>query len=131
MTRSISEAERQEVSAFLIDIDQRLMPVSVKSLSILLRDLYQYYNSGRDVPGDLDSFWNAYFEDLAEFSEPHLAAAILKHRREKNWFPKTAELRSIAEAMQATAVEYRHRARVLLGVEAPRKWEIMDVEAAA
>jgi hypothetical protein len=65
-----------------------------------------------------------YAKDLDGISMPHLVDVIDSHRREKTWFPKVAELLERWNKLKWGDNERLRRARVLLGLEPAKPWEI-------
>lgn len=55
-----------------------------------------------------------YANDLAGISEPHLLEILAAHRRERNWFPKVAELVERLGVIQRGENLRFQRARTLL-----------------
>lgn len=64
-----------------------------------------------------------YASDLEGISEIHLREIATAYRRESNWFPKPAELIARWNSLRYIEAEKWRRARVLLGLEAPKAWE--------
>lgn len=64
-----------------------------------------------------------YAEDLEGISEAHLREIVKDHRQASNWFPKPAELVTRWNVLRYRESEQWRRARVLLGLEAPKPWE--------
>jgi hypothetical protein len=62
-------------------------------------------------------------EDLAPYSEAHVAEVCREWRKTKTYFPKIAEFVSLLDAKLTLETQLRHRARVLLQLDEPRPWE--------
>jgi hypothetical protein len=112
---------------FLADIerrfDARLYPASRVSLIAALARLANHFRSDR--PADA---WQMLFEDYAEdlqgISDQHLREIVTAHRNEKPWFPKSSELLERWNALRYRETEQCRRARVLLGLEEAKPWEV-------
>ena len=72
--------------------------------------------------------WQMLFEDYAAdldgVSEVHLREIIDAHRKESPWFPKVSELVSRWNGIKHAEAERWRRARILLGLESPKAWEL-------
>lgn len=58
----------------------------------LLARLANHHRKARSAE-EWQMLFEDYCDDLAEFSDAHVAEAIGEHRRQSNWFPTIAELR--------------------------------------
>lgn len=106
----------------LADIERRLAPAPPQMIVAMLTALAEYYGVKKDQVA-MEITLGMMVKDLAEFSVAHLDAAITEHRRERDFFPRSSEIRPLLFKRKAMALVFRHRARVLLGMEEPGVWE--------
>ena len=122
-TRALGEAERSEIEQWLACFEAALRPAEITKIMHQLMELAQVYGL-KGEEADVQVRLRTMASDLQEFSDQHIAAAIRHHRRESDFFPTIAQMRTLCVNKQATAAVYRHRARVLLGLNAPAHYEI-------
>lgn len=80
-----------------------------------------------DRPSDAwQMLFEDYSDDLMGVSEGHLQTILTKQRQDSPWFPKSADLVAAWDAIRLRESEQLRRARVLLGLEAPKPWERMS-----
>lgn len=106
----------------LAAFETRQRPAERAAIVARLARLANHFRSER--PADA---WQMLFEDYAAdldgISDAHLAEIITAHRRERSWFPKSAELTERWQAIRYREAEQLRRTRVLLGEEQPKPWE--------
>lgn len=110
--------ERPAMQTAYQAIEARLVPAEPQRIIALLMRLANHFRKDRTA-AEWTALAHDYVEDLCEFSEPHIAEAVRRHRRERSWFPKVAELRETLVQLAAHDRLMHHRARVLLGQEKP------------
>lgn len=122
VARALVPGEAVAIEQALIVIEDRLVPISQPRLFEQLARLAIHFQQKRSDT-ELESLFTDFAEDLAEYSEPHVLEALRDWRRSKNFFPKVAELVETLDGKKHYEERLRHRARVLLGLEAPKFWE--------
>ena len=122
-TRELTEAERPEIEHWLTRFEAALRPSGTTAITRLLMELALVYGL-KGEEEDVQVRLRTMASDLQEFSEHHVAQSIRHHRRECDYFPTIAEMRKLCVHRQATANVYRHRARVLLGLDRAASYEI-------
>ena len=88
---ALKEAER-------VLLCQEGFAVKPRVIALLAR-LANHFKNDRSAE-EWRMLFDDYFEDLKEFSDGDIEEAITKHRRDKKWFPKIAELREHCHASQ-------------------------------
>lgn len=115
---------RQAMTLCLREIEERLTPARRGMIVALLTRLAVHY-PGQATDGDsFPIVLGEMADDMAEYSELHIAAACAEWRRTEKWWPKTSELREKLLFLHCTDLAMRHRAEVLLGHKPPRPFEI-------
>lgn len=122
VTREINSSDLPYLRMAAESFEARQAPASREIIVALLARLANHFRSER--PGDA---WQMLFEDYAAdldgISDAHLREVIASHRKERNWFPKIAELTERWNALRHREAEQFRRARVLMGLEQPKSWE--------
>jgi len=121
-SRALVAADRPAVENALAVFEQRLVPSEgARILWHVGRLANQWKNTRSEAENDL--FFDDWAEDLAPYSEAHIAEACGEWRRAEYRFPKIAEIIAILDHKVWSDKEMRRRARVLLGLQEPRPWE--------
>lgn len=124
VARALPCAARPLVERAKADLESRLAPGRREIIiALLIRLAVQWPEKSKD-PQAFGMLVADMAEDLAEFSESQIAAACVEWRRTENWWAKVADLRSRLLTMQAFDKMHLRRARVLLGEESPRSYEL-------
>lgn len=106
-------------------IESRRPPASKAAITAHLGRLMNTCGTEQKLTAaEVEAKLNEYARHLAEFSEAHLDATISEYVRTEKWFPKISELRERLMTRRNRADVWRHRARVLLGLDQPTSWEI-------
>jgi len=128
LAHPIAEGARADVTEAWRWHSLRLVPAEAKVVIAALWRLANHHKKDRTAR-EWEELFHDFIEDLGEFGEAHVIEALREHRQESKWFPKPAEIRSRCERLKAIDVEMLHRARVLLGLERPRAFEIPPPES--
>ena len=125
LPRPVTDDERPDIEAALREFERRLVPASKPAIISRLGRLMNTSGTEQKLSaGEVESKLQEYAHHLVEFSEDHIDAAIAEHVRTEKWFPKIVELRDRLLTRRTTADVMRRRARILLGLEQPSKWEL-------
>lgn len=122
--RPVDDLDRPAVESALVELEDRLTPGNRDNrIAMLARLVVHYPNVSKDE-GSLAVILADMADDLADFSDLHVAWACAEWRQTESWWPKPAELREKALTLDCFARVYRRRARVLLGQAEPCAFEL-------
>lgn len=131
MARPLLPGESVAVQQALVAFETRMAPAPVAAAMYHVGRLMAHWGARRGQDEiDGDSILDDFAEDLAPYSEAHIAEACRRWRRRQKFRPAIAELIELIEGVQITEREHLRRARVLLGLELPRHWEKAQPPAA-
>lgn len=124
IVRPVDLDQMRAMEGTLAEMEERLRPGNRDVRIAMLARLSVHYPNVAKDEGALSVILADLADDLAEFSDLHVAWACADWRRTESWWPKSGELREKCLQLDCWARVYRRRARVLMALEPPHQFEL-------
>lgn len=124
MARPLTDDQVPVVAASLNELENRLSPSRREWIIAILARLAVAYDYASKDTEAFGIQLSDMADDLEEFSEAHIAQACIEWRKSQTFFPKAGELRRRLVELDAYDRCMRRRARILLGIEEARNYDL-------
>jgi hypothetical protein len=125
VARPLKPGEKTMIERTLLDLQTRDVPAAVNAIRFHVGKTLSHWDrdNGRLTMAEKQAIIADWEYLLRDFAEGHIAEACAEWVTESRFKPVPADIIAICRNIQARDRESMRRARVLLGMESPRRWE--------
>ncbi len=123
--RKLRPGEKAVLEATGSELAHRDVPCPENSIRFHIGKTLTHWDSGRLSDAAKDAVMSDWMFALRDFSESHIAEACAHWVSESRYKPVPADIVALVRNYEARDRESARRIRVLLGLEQPRKWEVV------
>lgn len=123
--RKLIPGEKNIVERTLLELEQRDVPASANAIRFHVGKTLNHWDNNRLAGADKELIIADYEYAMRDFSVGQIAEACAEWVSESRFKPVPADLVSLARNIAARDRESVRRSRVLLGLEEPRRWEVL------